>query len=81
MPVSTTTAAVLVPGIKDDANDWNTAGHAHRVVEVDADALASFATLYDVSGTPPVMARLPALHTRTLLAVLRKLAAHPIATR
>ena len=37
-----------VPGIKDNANDWNTAGHAHRVVEVDADALASFATLYDV---------------------------------
>ena len=66
-----------VPGIKDNANDWNTAGHALRVVEVDADALASFATLYDVPGTPPLMARLPALHTRTLLAVLRKLAAHP----
>ena len=66
-----------VPGIKNDANDWNTAGHAHRVVEVDADALASFATLYDVPGTPPLMARLPALHARTLLAVLRKLAAHP----
>ena len=66
-----------VPGIKDDANDWNTAGHLHRVVEVDADALASFATLYDVPGTPPLMARLPALHARTLLAVLRKLAAHP----
>ena len=66
-----------VPGIKNDANDWNTAGHAHRVVEVDADALASFATLYDVPGTPPLMARLPALHARILLAVLRKLAAHP----
>ena len=66
-----------VPGIKDDANDWNTAGHAHRVVEMNADALASFATLYDVPGTPPLMARLPALHARTLLAVLRKLAAHP----
>ena len=66
-----------VPGIKDDANEWNTAGHLHRVVEVDADALASFATLYDVPGTPALMARLPALHARTLLAVLRKLAAHP----
>ena len=64
-----------VPGIKDDANDWNTAGHFHRVVEVDADALASFATLYDVPGTPPLMARLPALHAKPLLAVLRKLAA------
>ena len=67
-----------VPGIKDNANDWNTAGHAHRVVEVDADALASFATLYDVPGTPPLMARLPALHARTLLSVLRKFAAHPM---
>ena len=66
-----------VPGIKDDANDWSTTGHAHRVVEVDADALASFATLYDMPGTPPLMARLPALHARTLVAVLRKLAAHP----
>ena len=66
-----------IPGIKDDANDWNTAGHAHRVVEVDADALDSFATLYDMPGTPPLMARLPALHTRILLAVLRKLADYP----
>ena len=66
-----------VPGIKDDADDWNTAGHLHRVVEVEADALASFATLYDAPGTPPLMARLPALHARTLLTVLRKLATHP----
>ena len=66
-----------VPGIKDDDNDWNTAGHADRVIVVDRNALQSFAKLYDESGTPPDRARLPALHAQTLLAVLRKLAAHP----
>ena len=68
----------LVPGIKDDADDWNTAGHADRVVAVAAGALQSFVSLYDEPGTPPERARLPALHAQTLLAVLRKLAAHPL---
>ena len=53
-----------VPGIKDDADDWNTAGHADRIVDVDPGALQSFATLYDEPGTPPERARLPALHAR-----------------
>ena len=66
-----------VPGIKDTDADWNTAGHADRVVTVDQGALRSFATLYDEPGTPPERARLPALHAQTLLAVLEKLADHP----
>ena len=66
-----------VPGIKDEVGDWSTAGHAHRVIRVDRDALEDFAKLYDEPGTPPLRARLPALHARTLLAVLRKFAAHP----
>ena len=65
-----------VPGIKDDGA-WTTAGHADRVVRVDTAALANFATLYDAAGTPPRRARLPALHAKTLLGVLEKLAAHP----
>ena len=65
-----------VPSIKDDADDWNTAGHADRIVDVDPSALQSFVALYDEPGTPPERARLPALHAQTLLAVLRKLAAH-----
>ena len=65
-----------VPGIKDEAG-WTTAGHADRVVDVDRAALANFATLYDAAGTPPLRARLPALHAKTLLGVLGKLAAHP----
>ncbi|MGF1615552.1 MAG: N-6 DNA methylase, partial [Gammaproteobacteria bacterium] len=58
-----------VPGIKDDSNNWNTIGHAHRIIEVDEEALATFAKLYDEPGTPTRQARLPALHARELLAV------------
>ena len=66
-----------VPGIKDDAGDWNTNGHAHRAIEADQDTLDDFAKLYDEPGTPPLKARLPALHARPLLSALRKLAASP----
>ena len=62
--------------IKDEAG-WATAGHADRVVEVDEAALANFATMYGAAGTPPRRARLPALHAKTLLGLLEKLAAHP----
>ena len=66
-----------VPGIKDDRNDWNTAGHADRILRIDAEAFDSFVRLYDAPGTPPSQARLPALHAGAVLAVLRKLAAYP----
>ncbi len=64
-------------GIKDNNDEWNLAGHAHRVIEVDEDTLALFARLYDEPGTPALQARLPALHARGLVEVLRKFAAHP----
>jgi hypothetical protein len=64
-------------GIKDSENNWNIAGHKHRIIEVDEEALALFAQLYDAPGTPALEARLPALHARELVAVLRKFAAYP----
>ena len=66
-----------VPGIKDDENNWNVAGHSRRLISVDERALATFASLYDVPGTPPIQARLPAHHARDLLAVVEKFATHP----
>ena len=66
-----------VPGIKDDRNYWNTAGHADRVLYVNLEALSTFAKLYDEPGTSPYRARLPALHSSALVAVLRKLADNP----
>lgn len=65
----------LAPGIKDDENNWNVRGHKDRIVRVSVEELSLFARLYDPEGTPPLQARLPALHARQLVAVLRKFAA------
>ena len=67
-----------VPGIKDDTGDWNIAGHRHRVINVDGSSLTTFAELYDAPDVPAAKARLPALHSRELLTVLRKMAAYPL---
>lgn len=65
------------PGIKRDGGSWNTEGHAHRIIEVDETLLATFAKLYDAPGTPPLQARLPAVHSRELVSVLEKFAHVP----
>jgi hypothetical protein len=64
-------------GIKDENNKWNTAGHPDRLVTIDEASLELFARLYDMKGTPARQARLPVLHSRHLLAVLRKFAVYP----
>jgi hypothetical protein len=69
--------AGAVGGYKNAEGKWNTAGHRDRIVPVDDAALAVFAQLYDVCGTPPRRARLPALHAGALNTVLGKLAAWP----
>jgi len=66
-----------VPGIKDDENRWNVKGHRDRIIHVSEDELSLFAKLYDAPKTPPLQARLPALHSRQLINVLRKFAAYP----
>ncbi|MCP5197926.1 MAG: class I SAM-dependent DNA methyltransferase [Gammaproteobacteria bacterium] len=74
----------LVAGIKEESweNDqyrskWNTNGHRDRLISVGSHELALFAQLYDEAGTPPLQARLPALHARQLISVLEKFAAQP----
>lgn len=66
-----------VPGIKDDAGKWNSAGHHNRIIPVTKKDLALFATLYDTEGTPANAARLPALHSVELLGVLEKFSDQP----
>ena len=67
----------VTPGIKREEGGWNTAGHANRVIAVGPALLATFAKLYDASGTPAMQARLPAVHSRELVSVLEKFAAAP----
>ncbi|GAB3771911.1 class I SAM-dependent DNA methyltransferase [Ramlibacter monticola] len=67
--------AGVVGGYKNERGEWNTAGHADRIVQVDEAALSTFAQLYDEAETPARRARLPALHAGALSSVLRKLAA------
>jgi hypothetical protein len=64
-------------GIKDDHGNWGVVGHQDRIVRVDDTALALFARLYDEVGTPASDARLPALHSRHLVEVLRKFDDYP----
>ena len=52
-------------------------GHRERIVRCGIDELTLFAKLYDAEGTPPLKARLPAVHSRQIVAVLRKFADQP----
>ncbi len=65
------------PGIKNDDGRWETAGHRNRIVDVDTGVLEVFAKLYDGPGTPASEARLPAIHSTELVAVLEKFAHAP----
>lgn len=63
-----------VPGIKNDADNWDLRGHRSRLVRVTDDALKLFAKLYDPEGTPAREARLPVVHSAEILDVLRRFA-------
>jgi hypothetical protein len=66
----------LCGGIKEN-DHWNLKGHRDRIVEVGEQELALFAKLYDPPGTPPLQARLPLVHSRNIVDVLRKFADQP----
>ncbi|WP_236994124.1 hypothetical protein [Candidatus Methylomicrobium oryzae] len=68
----------IVGGIKsDEGDDWDESGHRDRIISVGEKELALFAELYDEPGTAPLEARLPALHAKQLLGVLKKFATQP----
>lgn len=66
-----------VPGIKNEADEWELRPHRNRIVRIDAGRLALFASLYDDSGTDPFEARLPVVHSEEIVSVLRRFAAQP----
>ena len=67
-----------VSGIKDAYGKWNLSGHRKRVLRVTDSELGMFAALYDEPGTPPLQARLPALHSRQVARVLGRLAVQKV---
>lgn len=69
--------SLLPEGIKDEKGNWNLAGNRDRIVEIDLERLRQFAQLFDSEDTKPLHARLPAIHSRKLAEVLRKLASYP----
>jgi len=72
------TGAGAVPGIKNNDNNWDTRGHRDRIIRVTEEELALFAQLYDEPDTPPIEARLPALHSTELVDALRAFARAPL---
>ena len=63
------------PVSRREEGSWELQGHRNRIIEVDESRLDTFAKLYDEPGTPPLQARLPAVHSRELISVLEKFAA------
>ena len=59
----------IVPGIKDENNNWNIKGHPDRIVVVEKKELGLFAKLFDGSENWK-QARLPALHSKQILCIL-----------
>ena len=66
-----------VPGIKDEANNWDLRPHSSRIVRVNSKNLTVFARLYDEPGTPATQARLPVVHSEEIVRVLEKFAQQP----
>jgi hypothetical protein len=67
----------MVPGIKNEENEWELRPHKRRLVCVGDNRLALFAKLYDQAGTPARQARLPFVHSEEIVAVLEKFASQP----
>ena len=66
-----------VPTLKNSKGMWETRSHAKRVIRVSESELTLFSRLLDSGDAIPTEARLPALHSSDLLAVLKKLSAQP----
>lgn len=68
------TGVGAIPGIKDENNNWSIAAHRGRVVNIGMDELTLFAQLFDDDGTSALEARLPTIHSSTMVPVLRQFA-------
>ena len=69
-------ASAPIPGIKDENGEWNIKGHPDRVIHVTKKELTVFAKLFDGSNEWEC-AKLPVLHAKQLVEVLRVFAEQP----
>jgi hypothetical protein len=60
-----------IPGIKDEAGNWNLRGHPRRVVTIQEEELQVFAKLFGY--TTATCAKLPAVHCDALISAVHKL--------
>ena len=63
-----------IPALKNDVGKWETRGHRQRIIWVTRSELTLFSQLLDSDYATPRQARLPALHSNDLVAVLRRFA-------
>jgi len=68
----------VVPGMRDDNDNWEVSGHARRIVHIDTERLRLFANLYDTEGTLALQARLPSVHSEQVVSVLAKFSNQPM---
>lgn len=61
-----------IPGIKNEKDEWNTAGHRDRILNISLSELSLFANLFDSAGTYPTEARLPSIHAQSVISSLKK---------
>lgn len=63
-----------VVGIKNEKDEWEVNGHSDRIVHCGNDELDIFVRLYDALGTPSLQARLPSVHSKEIVQVLKRFA-------
>ena len=63
-----------VIGIKNDDNEWNIKGHKDRLVRITLTELQIFATLFSNNKISSTHINLPAIHCKSLLVILDKIA-------
>ena len=69
-------ASAPIPGIKDENEEWNIKGHPDRIIHVTKKELTVFAKLFD-GNNEWECAKLPVLHAKQLVQVLRVFAEQP----
>ncbi len=70
-----------IPLVKTAEGKWILSGHRSRIIEVDAGLLSLFSKLYDSANSSFFEARLPVIHSREILSVLKKFADVPLRLR